>query len=137
MVVKPCAQCGKPFEARTPRALMCGDTCRKAKSRGVTPRPPADPEAPAAPSYEGGFEKATRTELEKLHKLDTMLGQQALVIARRMSDTAETGAAVATLSKEHSRLMAAVSAGATTADPVDEARATRERDQREARDAQG
>lgn len=69
------------------------------------------------------FEVATRLELEKVGKADSMLGQQVLIVARRMSSGAETGSALATLSKEHSRLMGALgvlAAGAKNVDPVDE-----------------
>lgn len=109
-----CAVCEGSFEAKNKRARYCGDVCRKRAQR--QPKPGAN-----------GFERSTRKELERLGKLDSMLGQQALVIAARMGNKGETGSAIATLSREHSRLMAAVAAGATTADPVDEARQSRER----------
>ena len=72
------------------------------------------------------FESATREVLERLNQADSMLGQQVLIIARRMSNGAETGSALATLSKEHSRLMAVLGAGEKQADPVDEVRRRRE-----------
>lgn len=72
--------------------------------------------------------KATTAELEAAGKLDTMLGQQALALARRMSGEV-TG--VAALSKELSRVMAAAVANmpgagsAAVADEVDELRKRR------------
>lgn len=88
-------------------------------------------EDPAEPD----FVALTREELRQLGRLDTMLGQQVLIVARRMSSGAETGSALATLSKEHSRLMAALSAGSKQTDPVDEV--SRRRDEKRARAASG
>lgn len=110
---KACESCEEPFTPKTPIQRFCGATCRQRAHR-----------APKASA--NGFEKATRKELERLGKLDTMLGQQALVIAARMGSKGETGSAIATLSREHSRLMAAVKAGATPADPVAEAQRKRQ-----------
>jgi hypothetical protein len=63
---------------------------------------------------------ATQAELRKLDSLDTMLGQQVLIIARGMARG--QGSELATLSKEHSRLMANIAAGNTVAeDPVADA----------------
>lgn len=74
-----------------------------------------------------GFEKATRAELRQLGALDTMLGQQALAIAKRMAGETETGSAVATLSREHSRLMAELAARkVAAADPVNEVQRRRD-----------
>ncbi len=71
-----------------------------------------------------GFVAATQSVLLDLGKLDTMLGQQVLVIARGMA--AGAGSELATLSKEHSRLMAAIESGKTVADdPVEEAAKSR------------
>ena len=113
MVTNECISCERTFESPRKRKT-CSDVCKKRAQRAGAPSGNA-------------LEKATLAELERLGKVDSMLGQQALVIARRMGDRAETGSAVATLSREHSRLMAAVAAGVSVADPVDEARASRER----------
>lgn len=82
--------------------------------------PPPAPKLPAEPTPESAFEVATRRELELLNKLDSMVGQQVLIVARRMSNGTETGSAMATLSKEHSRLMTALGSSQKHADPVDE-----------------
>lgn len=122
MTIKVTCPCGEEFEAKSSRAKFCSPTCRSRAHRGQPAKAKRTVKRGAS-----GFEKATLAELSRLKKVDTMLGQQALVIARRMGDATETGAAVATLSREHSRLMAAVAAGASVADPVDEARQSRER----------
>lgn len=72
-----------------------------------------------------GLVSATQAELRKLSALDTMLGQQVLIIARGMARG--QGSELATLSKEHSRLMANIAAGNTVAeDPVADAEAAME-----------
>lgn len=120
--------CGTVFDAKRASAKTCSAKCRKRASRAgwspppreVTLVPAADlPEPPRAPEA-SMFEIATRTELEKLGVADSMLGQQVLIVARRMSNGTETGSALATLSKEHSRLMGALGAGGKQVDPVDE-----------------
>lgn len=140
-----CAACGKAFEGRNSRARYCKAACQKRGQRNATiaaraaaPKKGAqdlEQEKSAAPTVVNLFERATEAELTRLKKQDTMLGQQALVIARRMGMADETGAAIATLSREHSRLMAAAAAGARTADPVDKARESREQKQAQARQA--
>lgn len=74
-----------------------------------------DPDAgrPMAP-----FVAATLRELERLGAVGSMLGEQALVIAKGMARG--DGSELATLSKEHGRLMAAIAKGdKVTADPLD------------------
>lgn len=67
-----------------------------------------------------GLVEATIAELKGLGSLETMLGQQVLIIARGMARG--EGSELATLSKEHSRLMANIAAGNTVADdPVADA----------------
>lgn len=76
------------------------------------------------PGFMAGFVSATTAVLTDLGKLDTMLGQQVLIIARGMARG--SGSELATLSKEHSRLMAEIESGKTiAADPVEEAAAKR------------
>ena len=67
-----------------------------------------------------GLVSATQAELRKQGALETMLGQQVLIIARGMA--CGEGSELATLSKEHSRLMANIAAGNSVAeDPVADA----------------
>jgi hypothetical protein len=133
--------CGKSFEAQRRSARFASSTCRKRANRAPKPvgrsKPATRSPAPAAAAvlpadtsapeeYESDFVALTRDELRQLGRLDTMLGQQVLIVARRMSSGAETGSALATLSKEHSRLMAALGAGGKQVDPVDEVSRRRE-----------
>lgn len=87
--------------------------------------PPSEPAPPPEPPEPSAFEKATLIELEALKATDTMLGQQALAVARRVAGDSESGAAVASLSREHSRLMEQIAVRAKEQrDPVERARST-------------
>jgi hypothetical protein len=59
----------------------------------------------------------TARDLKAMGKLETMLGQQLLAIARGI--VRGSGSELATLSKEHSRLMAAIAAGQVVAGAPD------------------
>lgn len=84
-------------------------------------QPPAERDNDDEPNpFAEGLVSATQAELRNLRSLDTMLGQQVLIIARGMARG--QGSELATLSKEHSRLMANIAAGKTVADdPVADA----------------
>jgi len=145
--------CGKVFEAQRSSARFASATCRKRAHRA--PKDPSVPKsgrrarkkptpkvraAEPAPEVQkppalSDFEVATRRALEQAGQLDSMLGQQVLIVARRMSSGAETGSALATLSKEHSQLMAALGASGKQSDPVDEI--GRRRDAKRARATAG
>ncbi len=98
-----CDVCGRDFEAKRRDAKTCSATCRSNKRN--TSAPPDVDET-------GGYSlvDAIRSELEAAGKLNTSLGQLALVLARRISGET-TG--VAALSKELSRVTAAAIGSAT------------------------
>jgi hypothetical protein len=83
-------------------------------------RPPADPDA-VAPLL-----ATTRRELEAAGVADTALGQQAIELARRMSDPRAMGLSVAPISKELRSVMAEAMKDAPRASKLDELRARRE-----------
>lgn len=120
-----CKGCGNAFEAKSKAALSCSSTCRSRKARGST--------AAAQPEIsENSLVTATKRELEAAGKFDTMLGQQAIALAARMSGT-ETVAGIASLSRELRTVMAAAIGAAPAAPPaagqgdeVDELRARRD-----------
>lgn len=119
---RKCDICGRSYEAKRRDSRTCGSTCRNNKRRRTPP--PADP-------FDKPLVAATKRELEAAGKLDTMLGQQALVLAARMSGT-ETAGGVGTLSKELSRVVAAAigsgppaTPAAGAGDDIDELRARR------------
>ncbi|HSV39574.1 MAG TPA: hypothetical protein VLI04_12530 [Nocardioidaceae bacterium] len=124
---RPCEECGEPYVAKTKRSKYCGATCRvranrrptktgaaKAKAGGtVTMLPtaggPLDETSPANPNTEdvtGSLADQVRKSLGEIHALDTIAGSQAVRVARQIDRGDDSGSAVATLSKELSRLVA-------------------------------
>lgn len=72
--------------------------------------------------------RATKADLERAGRLDTALGQQALVLARRLDEANDPGSALAAVAKElRTTLAEATKAASAVSDPVDELRARRER----------
>jgi hypothetical protein len=64
---------------------------------------------------------AVRLELTAADRLASSLGQQALVLARRIGSAMDTGASTASVSRELREVMVKALAGAVgVADPVDE-----------------
>lgn len=115
---RSCSVCGRDFEAKRKDAITCSATCRSNRRNGKSATAPTD--TPLV--------RATRAELEAVGKLDTRLGQQALVLAAAMS----MGGGAGPLSKELDRVMEAATGIATkppaagTGDEVDELRARRD-----------
>lgn len=112
--MRTCEVCGAEFEG-TSRARFCGGTCRKRNhDRQQTPGTP-------------GLVTQVRRELERLGKLESLEGAQALQVAERMESPTESGSAVAALSRDLSRLIQAVRASsAPVEDEVAVARRQRE-----------
>jgi hypothetical protein len=70
---------------------------------------------------------AAERELAAAGRMDTMLGQATLELARRISSPMESGASVASLMKQLRETMAdALKGAAIAADPLDELRALRD-----------
>lgn len=138
-MTRDCDACGTTYEAKRRTSKYCTERCRKRAQRRpvtTTKRTSTRSESQPAPR-KSEFEKATERELRRLGQLSTMLGQQALAIARRMGNGAETGSAIATLSREHSRLMGALTSSGGGGDPVDEVRQRREQKKAAARSPAG
>lgn len=97
-----CEHCGTAFVS--PRgARFCSRRCkdRAWRQARAAERAAAGPRLPPQPTAVG---RATRAELERLGAVDSMLGQQVLMVAARMGDGVP-GSALRELSREHSRLM--------------------------------
>lgn len=142
-----CATCGENFIAKRSTATYCSTPCRvrahrtkpaplpkvvqmatakkqaQGKGRGKSP-PDEDPNAPET------VQAAVLAELTKAGCTGTVMGQAALVLARRLDHpTMDTGSAVSSLVKQLSATLEAALAGvAAVDDPVDELR--RRRDQK-------
>lgn len=118
--------CGKTFETTSARAKFCSSTCRSRVHRngsGVLdlPAPTVDAPGGARPLLD-----ATRRELEEAGVADTALGQQALELARRMSDPRAMGLSVAPISKELRQVMIDAKREAPRASGLDELRKRRD-----------
>jgi hypothetical protein len=80
---------------------------------------------PSAPPTAALLE-ATKRELEQAGVADTALGQQAIELARRMSDPRAMGLSVAPISKELRQVMIDAKREAPRASGLDELRARRD-----------
>lgn len=89
-MVRICDICGREYEARRADSRTCSAACRKRRGRGARPQPQ---------QHDSPLYLATHRELEAAGALNTWRGQQALVLAARMSGS-ETNAGVAALSRE-------------------------------------
>lgn len=126
-----CAQCGESFEAARSTAKFCGARCRQQSRRAM-------PAAEVEPTDEGlpRIVVVTRTEVERLKKVDTVLGQQALELAGRLASTKDTGSAIAAVSRELDRVMLRLQSGAAQAeDQLASARRRRDEKRRAAAEA--
>ena len=133
-IMATCEGCGLQFVAKSKAAKWCGTTCRQraTRAKAAGQAPPRKPAPARRRRVKSGFEKATEAELRRLGRLSSMLGQQALVLARRMGNDDEPGSALAALSREHSRLMDELGATVPPADDVTKARERRQSLLREA-----
>ncbi len=91
-VQRRCERCGKAFTARNSRARFCGNVCRSEAHRGKA--------VALVPQPKTGLTESLVAELETAERLSTTLGQAALAIASRIDAGGETGAAIASLSRE-------------------------------------
>lgn len=115
-MTRSCEQCGKSFEAQRATRRYCSSTCRANKSLGAAPVAvvPAD--------GEGAFTAATRRELVAADRVESALGQSALLLAARL-DAGEGGSAAAALNREWRATRVDALAGASAGlSPVEQAR---------------
>lgn len=117
---RTCDVCGEQFEAKSKRAKYCSDRCRQRRHRGAG----SVADVRTLPTPTATVEAQTRTKLEEVDRLDTPLGQAALVLARRLDDgIRETGAGLASLTKQFQATFEAATANVQQAQsPLDKAR---------------
>lgn len=109
--------CGQAFDARSPRAKFCSDRCRKQASRGGEVRT-IRPQPPQPQPTVGTVESEVARELEEAGRLDSALGAQCVALARRIdAPGADTGSAVAAVSKQLTALMAEATRGLKATSP--------------------
>lgn len=111
--------CVVEFEARTVRAKYCSATCRSRAARERNAAAESSEADAKAGRAEHALVRAVRKELEAAGAFETVDGQLALQVARRIVDP--DGSGVSALSKELRSLVAAAkAAGSPASEPVDE-----------------
>lgn len=107
-----CTLCGDPFDAKRATARYCSERCKKRAQRAGLVVPPSGSSVAGSVdtvrpdvSPDGAVHAAVLAELEVLEKVDTVLGQTALILARQMESGRDTGSSAAAVSRELDRLM--------------------------------
>ena len=120
---RACDSCGQQYETKRATSRFCGERCKKRAQRGhVIDMRDTRPATPVVT----GLTAATRSELEEAGRAETALGQAALALAARIESGADTGSAVASLTREgRATLEAATANAARAASPLDELRSRR------------
>lgn len=114
-MTRNCEACGSAFEAKRKAARFCTDACRKRASRGQVIAMPQHQSEPA----QYPVHAATYSELVECEQAESMLGQTALALAKRIDVGNETGAATAALARElRTTMEEAKAAGRRPASPV-------------------
>ena len=123
--MRNCEACGERIESTNKRKRFCDSKCRGRGHRGDSAPAVASVEPVEPPAV--GLVSATERTLEQAGRLDTVVGQQAMALARRIASPNESGSGVAALSKELRAVMVEAMAGANVAaDPLDELRKRRD-----------
>ncbi len=117
---RKCEACDREYEAKRKTSRFCSNSCRSNNRYGKN-----------KPVVDSPLVAATRAELAAAGKVETRLGQQALVLAAQMAGV-QSAAGIGTLSKELDRVVSAAIgttlpiAPAGEGDSVDELRARRD-----------
>jgi hypothetical protein len=123
-MMRSCDFCGTAYLAKRSTSRFCGDRCRR-RNKGAPPPPKPTREQSLTAT---GLVDAVRAELDGVGKLDSMLGQQALMLAQALGDPDESASGAAALSRELGAVMAVALRGVRgAADQVDELRRRRDR----------
>lgn len=130
MASRECAQCGLPFVGQRSTAKYCSATCRARASKTKTR---VEAQSAAESTSTGGRRRrplvtVTRRVLREAGVLDTVAGQRAVLLAERASNPAETGSAVAALSKQVQEAVDMALGSVRVDDAMDEV--TRRRDEK-------
>ena len=112
-----CASCGQPYEAKRQTSRFCSTQCRVRASRGHVV------EVGSTRPTQGHVVAATRAELDAADREASAFGQAALALAERIDARQDTGAGLASLTREwRMTLVEAVKGAGAQASPLDKAR---------------
>ena len=136
---RPCDVCGTAYTAQRSTSRFCSQRCKRRAHRGAPTKLPPEtlpvvPDVVPLPQPEsaglaGGVAESTRVKLVALDRLDSPLGQAAMVLARRLDNPGmDTGSSIASVARQYQLTMEAATEGVKVAlDPLDELRARRDR----------
>jgi hypothetical protein len=110
--------CGVTFEAARKTAKYHSDTCRQRARRHPDQVGSGGPVVPAKRNARTRLVDATRAELTAQGRQDTPAGILAEYLAEEIDAGPETGAAMASLSKEYSAAMIRATEDGPAEDPV-------------------
>lgn len=122
--------CRRSYEAKSKASRFCSGRCRQRAHQGAasvdvwpTEALPDPVALPVAPAGTNRVTSATLRALEDASRVDTALGQAALALAERIDSGKDTGAGLASLSREWRATLASATAGAgAEKSPLDRAR---------------
>jgi hypothetical protein len=126
-MTRNCDVCGLSYDAKRPSSRYCSSKCRERNHRK-----PADDKRPRSLDDLGEMRASdlistTQAALEAADRIDTFLGQQALLLARKIGAPMDTGSSTAALSREYRAVMTDALKGASVvADTLDELKARRD-----------
>lgn len=117
---RECDECGKTYSTKSVKSKYCGPGCRSRVSRRPGNIPahlghkaldsvadngkPAASSAPPPPEYDSLADQI-KASLDQAQAMNTISGMAALRIAQQIDRGGDSGSAVATLTKELSRLV--------------------------------
>ena len=124
---RPCDTCTRLYEAKRVTSRFCSPRCQKRAQRSPV-RLSAASVLPFPAPVDGPLTVATMAELIVADRVESSLGQSALLMARRLDTPgADTGSSVAALAREHRATLALALESATNVlDPVDLVRLRRD-----------
>src|SRR5687768_2076422 len=125
-MVRQCDLCSAEYLAKRRNSRFCSDRCRKRANRGAAMLAGHAKVVELAPEEPSALLLAITSELEAAGRLNSSLGQQAILLAERIGAPFDTGSSIAAVSKELRAVMAkAVEDAQLGADPLDQLRAGR------------
>jgi hypothetical protein len=123
MIMKrQCEVCSTGYLAKRRNSRYCGGRCQKRAQRGGLSAPRKVRVLRPPPDEPSALVLVVERELSEAGRLNSALGQQALLLAGRISaGTYDTGSAIASMSRELTAVMARALDGAHRGDdPLDE-----------------
>ena len=124
---RPCDTCTRLYEAKRVTSRFCSPRCQKRAQRSPVGLSAASVLPFPAP-VDGPLTVATMAELIVADRVESSLGQSALLMARRLDTPgADTGSSVAALAREQRfTLTLALESASNILDPADQLRLQRE-----------